>query len=252
MSKILSIVTPTFRDDKIAKTYSSIKSLLKHEIVEWIVVDGYESPENELGNKLSNLNHALYINEKDNGIYDAMNKGIDKASGEYLWFLNSGDEMMIKDVLLLDILKQNLNHNAWLKFNFSINSKERNEKINSPFFIFNSPNHQASIVSRELFNNKRYNTKLDLAADYQFFLEVYFKKKIKPKSIHYSLFSYDLEGITAKPEQKNKIRSERIKSVINVLISTLNPFILIVCLVQIFAYFPFIILPSLGIKRFHD
>ena len=82
MSKILSIVTPTYRDDKIAKTYSSIKSLLKYEVIEWVVVDGYESSENELGNKLSNLNHTLYINEKDNGIYDAMNKGIDKASGE--------------------------------------------------------------------------------------------------------------------------------------------------------------------------
>ena len=252
MSKILSIVTPTYRDDKIVKTYGSIQSLLKYEDVEWVVIDGYESSENELGNKLSNLDHVLYINEKDKGIYDAMNKGIEKASGGYLWFLNSGDEMIIKDVLLLDILKQNLNHNAWLKFNFSINSKERNEKINSPFFVFNSPNHQASIVSRELFNNKRYNTKLDLAADYQFFLEIYYKNKIKPKSIHYSLFSYDLEGITAKPEQKNKIRSERIKSTLNVLIASLNPFILIVCVMQIFAYFPFIIWPSLGIKRFHD
>ncbi|MEL0238110.1 MAG: hypothetical protein VW946_01445, partial [Gammaproteobacteria bacterium] len=68
MSKILSIVTPTYRDDKIAKTYASIQSLLKYEDVEWIVVDGYESSENELGNKLSNLDHVLYINEKDKGI----------------------------------------------------------------------------------------------------------------------------------------------------------------------------------------
>lgn len=252
MSKILSIITPTFKDYKIVKTYDSIQPLLKHEAVEWVVIDGYKSAENQLGNKLSNLNHVLYFNEKDNGIYDAMNKGINKASGKYLWFLNSGDEMVIDEIKFLDILKQNTITNAWLKFNFLINSKERNEKVNSLYFVLNSPNHQASIVSRELFNNRRYNTKLDLAADYQFFLEIYYKDKIKPKPIYCTLFSYDLEGITAKPEQKNKIRIERIKSALNVFILTLNPLVLIVSLVQIFVYFPFIIWPSLGIKRFHD
>ena len=84
------------------------------------------------------------------------------------------------------------------------------------------------------------------------FLEIFFIAKIKPFAISQTLFNYDLEGITSKPEQKNKIRQERIASTKNVLNTNFHPYLLLAWVLQIFVYFPFIMVPSLRFKRFHD
>ena len=41
----------------------------------------------------------LWISEKDNGIYDAMNKGLERISGDFVWFMNAGDEIYDKNTV---------------------------------------------------------------------------------------------------------------------------------------------------------
>lgn len=58
---------------------------------EWLVIDGGSAGKcietlREFADKMT-----LFVSEKDNGIYDAMNKGIARAQGEYLIFMNAGD-----------------------------------------------------------------------------------------------------------------------------------------------------------------
>ena len=253
MSKLLSIITPTYKDKKIFETYQSIKHLLQNRLVEWVVIDGFVDGRNNLGEQIGNIQGVKYLNQEDDGIYDAMNKGIINAEGEYLWFLNGGDTLVMDNADLMSEIEKGKNDaRQWLKFNFSINKKVRDEKINPIFLILNSPNHQASILSRTLFLPRGYNSNLDLAADYQMFLEIFFIAKIKPLEIPQTLFNYDLDGITSKPEQKNKIRQERIVSTKNVLSNNFHPYLLLMWVLQIFAYFPFIMVPSLKFKRFHD
>jgi glycosyltransferase involved in cell wall biosynthesis len=59
--------------------------------LEWIIVDGHSSDGTK--SHLESLRDSWihWISEPDNGIYDAMNKGIRMAKGEWLWFLNAGD-----------------------------------------------------------------------------------------------------------------------------------------------------------------
>tara|TARA_B100001939_G_scaffold94638_1_gene81212 strand:+ start:850 stop:1611 length:762 start_codon:yes stop_codon:yes gene_type:complete len=253
MSKLLSIITPTYKDKKIFETYESIKNLLQNRLVEWVVIDGFVDERNNLGEQIGNIQGVKYLNQKDDGIYDAMNKGIKNADGDYLWFLNGGDALIMNDADLMSEIEKGKNDgHQWLKFNFSINKKIRDERISPIFLILNSPNHQASILSRKLFLPRAYNSNLNLAADYQMFLEIFFIAKIKPFAISQALFNYDLEGITSKPEQKNKIRQERIASTKNVLNANFHPYLLLAWVLQIFVYFPFIMVPSLKFKRFHD
>ncbi len=65
---------------------------------EWIVVDGASQDGTQAWLKASAL-PDVWLSERDRGIYDAMNKGVLQASGEYLLFLNAGDEFADEHVL---------------------------------------------------------------------------------------------------------------------------------------------------------
>ncbi|HAU5066039.1 colanic acid biosynthesis glycosyltransferase WcaE [Citrobacter amalonaticus] len=92
---LLSIITVAFRNlDGIAKTHASLAHLAKANDIsfEWIVVDGgsNDGTQEFLENLCGNY-HLRFVSESDNGIYDAMNKGIEMARGKFALFLNSGD-----------------------------------------------------------------------------------------------------------------------------------------------------------------
>ncbi|MEN3751923.1 colanic acid biosynthesis glycosyltransferase WcaE [Mangrovibacter sp. SLW1] len=90
----LSVITVAFRNYAgVVKTWQSLAHLEQAGIpFEWIVVDGLSQDGTE--EFLENCNgqyNLRYVSEKDKGIYDAMNKGIAMAQGQYAVFLNSGD-----------------------------------------------------------------------------------------------------------------------------------------------------------------
>jgi len=92
---LISIIT-IVRNDRIglSRTIASVASH-KGDQTEYIIIDGASTDDT-----LSVLDSDVHIvdtliSEPDKGIYDAMNKGIERASGEYLLFLNAGDELLI-------------------------------------------------------------------------------------------------------------------------------------------------------------
>lgn len=92
---LLSVITVAWKNlAGIEKTWQSLAHLARANDItfEWIVVDG--NSQDGTAEFLENLNgqYSLrFVSEKDNGIYDAMNKGIAMAQGRYALFLNSGD-----------------------------------------------------------------------------------------------------------------------------------------------------------------
>lgn len=92
---LLSVITVAFRNlDGVVKTWRSLSNLARDPSLsfEWIVVDGGSGDGTaEFLEKLNGEYNLRYVSEKDRGIYDAMNKGIDMAQGRYAIFLNSGD-----------------------------------------------------------------------------------------------------------------------------------------------------------------
>ena len=97
--KLFSIITVCRNNlGELKQTYDSIKGLNGSDH-EWIVIDG----NSEDGTKewLKQIPSAKWISEPDSGIYNAMNKGIRHASGNYLIFMNSGDCFHDADSALL-------------------------------------------------------------------------------------------------------------------------------------------------------
>lgn len=103
----LSIITVTYNPgNSLISTLHSIEKQKEYEI-ELLIIDGGSTDNtiniaNSYKNKFSSV---IVVSEPDNGIYDAMNKGIDLAKGDYLFFLNAGDvffdENVLKNVLPL-------------------------------------------------------------------------------------------------------------------------------------------------------
>jgi glycosyltransferase involved in cell wall biosynthesis len=97
---LISIVTIHFNHlDGLKRTASSILGQLDRKSFEWIVIDGGSTDGavdflRGLGSSIDCL-----ISEKDGGIYDAMNKGLAQAGGEYVWFMNAGDTIHSANVV---------------------------------------------------------------------------------------------------------------------------------------------------------
>ena len=95
----VSIITVTFNAEKVLeRTLRSIKKQ-DYNNIESIIIDGASTDGTlKIVEKYSDV-VTKWISEKDNGLYDAMNKGISLATGDYVWFLNAGDTICKSDVL---------------------------------------------------------------------------------------------------------------------------------------------------------
>jgi len=159
------------------RTYRSISSQ-DFDGFEWIVIDG-ESKDGTVAflRELDGL-HVRWISEPDDGLYDAMNKGIEKATGEYLLFLNAGDELAVADVL--EKSAKTMKARDWPDLLYG-NSYERTaddqllHKKSGPhkriwYGMFT--HHQSIFYKRSTVGSLRYRLEYPICSDYAFTGEV--------------------------------------------------------------------------------
>jgi len=142
---------------------------------EWIVVDGGTGGalNTETASFLEGT-EALWTSAPDHGIYDAMNKGIERASGDYLLFLNAGDRLVDNDVL--NGLKNTiLAQKTVPDFVYGdAHEEEKSKLFHKPARKAHSKSchmfthHQAMLYRRAAHNDLRYNANYKIAADYDF------------------------------------------------------------------------------------
>ena len=99
MDKKISIITVIFNSK--SSLEKTIKSITEQEYkdIEYIIIDGGSTDGTVDIIKKYEKFISVWISEHDKGIYDAMNKGLEKATGDYVWFLNAGDEIYSHDTL---------------------------------------------------------------------------------------------------------------------------------------------------------
>lgn len=159
---LFSIVTVT-KDNMqgFAATQDSIaaQSCQKHE---WIVIDGNSTD----GTK--NILPADAVSENDSGIYDAMNKGIARARGDYLLFLNAGDTLADMDILAT--LARAAKGQPDFIYGDALETggvyKKARPHGKAGWGMFT--HHQAMLYRRERIGGLRYDTGYKIAADYDF------------------------------------------------------------------------------------
>lgn len=99
MQPIFSIITVTFNAEAwLEKTILSVLSQ-SYPAIEYIIIDGNSTDKTMEIVERYRSGIARVISEPDKGLYDAMNKGIKTATGDYIWFINAGDTLSSADTV---------------------------------------------------------------------------------------------------------------------------------------------------------
>ncbi len=200
----LSVITVVFNNVKdIERTMLSVLDQT-YERIEYLVIDGSSTDGTKeiIGKYRFRL--AVFIIEKDAGIYDAMNKGLAKATGDYVVFMNSGDAFYKKDTIKevfatapdsdiyygeTEMLDQNLQSLGQRRHKAPGNFTWRDFKYGM------SISHQAIFIRRNLVEN--YNLKYELSADIDWIL-LAAKKARKIVNVHQYVVKYMVGGMSKK------------------------------------------------------
>lgn len=170
----ISIITIVFNDaEGLERT---IKSVINQTFIdyEYIIIDGGSTDGsvnviNKYKNKISK-----WISEPDKGIYDAMNKGIKIASGEWINMMNAGD-CFADDNVLLNIFSQIIPENKSFIYSDVYTLRKNGQRICRPL-SYDKGNliHQTIIYKRELHEEHGYYivTKKIIISDYLFFIRI--------------------------------------------------------------------------------
>lgn len=99
VSPLFSIITVVYNSETLLE--DTLKSILQQtsDKFELIIIDGGSTDGTLEIIKKYEDKIDFWISEKDRGIYDAMNKGIRQAKGQYIWFINSGDSLFSENTL---------------------------------------------------------------------------------------------------------------------------------------------------------
>lgn len=201
----LSVITVNYNNAAgLQQTMDSVLTQLP-AVAEYLVVDGGSTDKSPALIRSQAPRLAYWVSEEDLGVYDAMNKGIGKATGDYLMFLNSGDLLAQPNSLqaCLDLLATHpatdvlYGDVATVVDGRPVDTWRFPSQLTLPFFRTQTINHQASLIKASLFQEfGPYPAQYHLAADYWLYLGSMLHDK---KFTHFNaqLVRYDKSGLSA-------------------------------------------------------
>lgn len=209
MSLKVTIITVTYNNPDTLKTCHSITEQT-YKNFEWILVDGGSDKEILAPLKKCAGRADIFISEKDSGIYNAMNKAIKLAKGEYLIFMNGGDVFNTPDTLEKAAAYLKGDDVYYGSANFVLDGKIIAQKatpdhISLEYLAQYGICHQSSFIKRELFEKYGlYNEKLKICSDTEKFM-LLLKNGCKFTAIPLTVANYDCSGISSVSTQKSLI-----------------------------------------------
>lgn len=209
---LVTVITINYNDlTGLKKTVQSVVNQSYRDI-EYIVIDGgsTDGSTSYISNHLENIAH--YISEKDNGPYDAMNKGIDLATGDYLLFLNAGDYFegarVIENFVSKNLEEDIIYGNTLLDDEGTHTFKEMPIIFDTVSALTNTVNHQSIFFKKRLFKTgKRYDLKYKIVADWVFINDAIIFGNASTLHIDLTVAVYDVNGLSSNKEERQRERA---------------------------------------------
>ena len=192
MKPKISVITVVYNSAPLLQATIDSIAGQSYPNLEYIVVDG-GSTDGTVDIIQANADKiARWVSEQDQGIYDAMNKGVRMATGDWINFINAGDSLLgtnvIADVVLL------MESDADIVYGRTVSRMEFGDFLLTPKPLEQISNgmvfgHPSSFVRRELLQQTPFDTSFRIAADYNFFyISYYSTRKFQYVPVDVALF----------------------------------------------------------------
>lgn len=198
-----SVITINYNNCKgLKRTLDSVVSQTSDDF-EWIVIDGGSKDGSKELLEQYNNQITYWCSEPDKGIYNAMNKGVSKANGEYCLFLNSGDylcnntvmERIMETPFTADIVSGDIFIDGCSRTHL----KKSVDSVNAFWIYENTLFHQATWIKRELLIKCPYRENFDRISDWTFFFETIVIYNCSYQHIPIAISVFYNDGISSTP-----------------------------------------------------
>lgn len=197
--KLFSIITPTYNcGAKIERTINSVltqsEDLFDFHIIDGASTDATLRTIENYGDKIN------LISERDLGVYDAMNKGIELASGKYLYFLGAGDSLRadvlrkIEKMMPDESLSFVYGNVYWMDGAIIYSGEFDKLRLKTHNIC-----HQAIFYERTIFDViGKFELRFKVLADYVFNIKCFGDERVHKKYIDYVIANFEGGGLSAK------------------------------------------------------
>lgn len=231
-----SIVTINYNNaEGLKRTLDSVASQTYRDI-EHVIIDGGSTDSSLVAikeyvaanpNKDPFFKHTInWVSEKDEGIYNAMNKGIRKATGAYIQILNSGDILASPEVterMVAAVEKEEypeLLYGNMIKKDYKIGkiiNKSGEVEYSLHQYYSGTINHDCCYFRRDLFDTYGlYDESLKIVSDWKWFIQAIGLGKVKPVYVDIDVTIFDASGISeTNLELRNKERRKVLEEVLS-------------------------------------
>ncbi len=201
----LSIITINYNNASGLKRTIESVGAQNYNDFEYIVIDGGSNDGSDTIIKQYEANINYWISEKDKGIYNAMNKGIEAAQGEYLLFLNSGDVLMNSSII--NTVSSELCDFDIVYGDGALNGTNATtvvmkipEALNMQYFSRSSLFHPSTFIKKELFTKYGlYDESNKIVSDWDFFIKTIIVNKVTAKKTDHVISKIEDGGISRDP-----------------------------------------------------
>lgn len=215
--KKISIITVNLNNQSgLERTARSVVEQTALGFVEWIIIDGGSNDESvDVIHKYKD-DVAYWVSERDHGIYNAMNKGVAQAHGEYVLFLNSGDELAGKDVI-----EKFIYSDVYGRFDYCLGAsnmikddriewvRRPDEEVSAFSLINNIAAHQSEFIKRERFSTIKYDETYKIAADMKLLFDDVVMRSASYVALNYVVSNFYMDGISSCLHSLRKDENER-------------------------------------------
>lgn len=190
----ISIVTVSYNAvDTIEQTISSVVNQT-YEDIEYIIIDGGSTDGTVDIIRKYEDRIAYWVSEPDKGIYDAMNKGIDVATGDYIYFLGADDRLIDSKIIstVIDDITPEID-----MFSAPVIMVDYENNLQCIFNNIDNPTmpHQGFLVKCDIAEKYKFDLTYRCAADREFILKCV-RNNLHMKKVNYPLAYYAVGGFS--------------------------------------------------------